>query len=131
MKVGEWVYCEFELGQIVAMEGQRITEFSDGSFRHGSYDLVGRCFPLSVKLKLISEEYAYWNSRLHKEGANGLNYPDIHRWLVEHWVKTCAKPDNKEWRKQRYEELARFCEGILDKCQDFKHASVCGVRLGR
>lgn len=115
MKVGDWVYCEFELGQIKRMEDGRITEFTDGAFSHSSFNLTDRCFPLSIGIKLISDEYACWSTRLHREGSNVLNYPDIHRWLVAHWVETCTTPEDKDFIKRRYHALATFCKDVLDK----------------
>lgn len=132
MKKGDWVYCEFELQIIKDMTGKRITEVSTGNFSHSGSDLSDRCFPLEITTKLISGEYEYASNKLHKDGCNGLNFPDIHRWLVEHWAETCRnKDEKKEYFQERYAQLHEFTNEILKKCADFRNESVGGVRLGR
>ena len=131
MKPNDWVYCEFKLGQIDSMEDERVTGFTDGSFHMGGNDLSDRCFPLNMRIKRISDEYDFVSDKLHKEGTNALNYPDIHRWLVNHWVETCLCSDDKDLRIARYGKLNDFCDKVLQKCRDFKFETVEGVRLGR
>lgn len=129
MKHLDWVFHDFKLGQIHM--DKEYDEFHDGSFRT-SGKLKQWCVPLSMRVKTISDQYEYWSDRLHKEGNNSLNYPDIHNWLVNHWFETCqAELDTNEFYRKRYGELTEFCQGILDSCHDFNRKEINGVRIGR
>ena len=129
MKHLDWVFHDFKLGQIHL--DKPYERFLDGSFET-SGDMKSWSVPLSMRNKVISEQYEYWSNRLHKEGNNGLNFPDIHRWLVSHWFETASsEKDTKEFYEQRYGELKKFAEEILDSCRDFNWKEVNGVRLGR
>lgn len=112
--VGDWVFFEFKLGQVKEVEGGRVCAVSDGYGTTGSHSLDDLCFPLSMEVKRISGEYEHWSSKLHREGSAGLNYPDIHRWLVEQWVACCHHLDDREYVVSSYEELRRFCQELLE-----------------
>ena len=132
MKIGDWVYCDFELSRIEKMEGYRVTEVTTGAIRHAGHDLTSQCFPLELRIKVISEEYDFYSHKLHSEGLPGLNYPDFHRWLVSHWVGTCSGTvTNDFYVSKRYKELHNFCMQILDASSNFKFKEIDGVRLGR
>src|SRR5215475_7024269 len=113
-KAGDWCFCEFTL-QIVkeVRETGDICEVSDGHFCLSSNSLNYCCVPLSLAAKQVSDGYDYWRNRLHKEGGRLLNFPDIHRWLVNHWVETCSKIGNEEALRSRYMELEKFCMAAL------------------
>ncbi len=118
-KAGDMCFFEFELSQVKEVTGGEITEVSTGYFRTstgGSFN--DRSFPITLGVKLISEAYASWSKEIHTKGLMELNFPDIHRWLVSHWGKTCRKPDDKEGIARRYEELQDFAQEILGKCQE-------------
>lgn len=133
MKANEWVYHEFTLGQVIQESGR--FEFSDGVIRH-AYDVRTRCFPLTMRIKNISEEYERWNKKLHEIPLNGLNFPDIHAWMVDHWTETCKyveSGDDKdaEYYRARYSEVREFCKQIEEACLDFGNREVMGIKLGR
>jgi hypothetical protein len=113
--VDDWVYFEFTLGQVREMEEGRVTRFSDGSFSTGGYDLSNSCVPLSTTMKLIAEVYAAIGRRIHEEGSPGLNFPDIHRWLVGRWRMACYEFRDPAQVQTRYDEARRFLHDILDK----------------
>lgn len=81
-KVGDWVISEFEIKQVMEMQGDRVTELSDGSFRSGGSDL--QCHPLTLRNKNIADNIRHYNQKLHDAPHSiGLNFPDIHRWLSD------------------------------------------------
>ena len=108
---GDWVFCEYELRQVTRTDGDRVTDTTTGMFSHGGYDLSDRCFPLSIETKLISEQYEYWSGQIHAKAAHGVNHPDIHRWLVDHWASTMRM--DKSNHEARLEELKRFADHII------------------
>lgn len=131
-KVGDWVFCEYELSYIKELKEGRITEVSDGSCSHGSYDLSDRIFPLERFIKVISESYKHYYDELHKYDFNGLNWPDIHRWFVNHWVETCKnKNGDKDYFRKRWDEVRDFVNGFRDNYKDMKVKTVGGVSILR
>jgi len=119
--VGDMCFFEFSLSSIVEMKGENITEISDGYFRTSTGDgFNDRCFPISLEIKLISDEYDRQSKKIHEDGLRGLNFPDIHRWLVHHWSITCSKPSDAKWLKQRYSELDDSVDEIFAKQRELE-----------
>lgn len=88
--VGEWIFCEFELSNILEMRAGRVTEVTTGHVRRSSFDMSDRCFPLNESIKRISDYVLYYSDRIHRDGCSvRLNFPDIHRWLVGDWAASC------------------------------------------
>lgn len=114
-KVGDWVFCEFELQLIREMEDGRVREVTDAACSHCGYDLTDRCRPLTYDIKRIADNFAYQSMRIHREGSGGLNYPDIHRWLVSHWTKTCDEYGDDAATKKNFELLRDFTNDVLSK----------------
>jgi len=111
--VGDWVFCEFELGQIAEMEDGRVTNFATEHGSLGSYDLTDRCVPLTMPMKRIASTFEWHSRKLHDHGSPGLNYPAIHRWLVDLWVKTCAHADDLEAVRGALQTLQDFTNEML------------------
>ena len=128
-KVKDMCFFEFELSMIVEMSDIEVTEISTGIITTSTGDSFNdRCFPVTLEIKCISSEYKFWANKLHVEGLGELNYPDIHRWLVSHWTRTCLKPDDTEWIKSRYNELRDFSGEILCKCKELRNFVTSLVR---
>ena len=137
-KVNDWVWFEFELNQIKTMIGSKITELSTGVIRGYSTDFSDNVFPLTTVNKLISETYKRQYERLKDECrfAN-LNWPDIHRWFVQHWATTCREKPvpgtagtyQDAYFIHRYEELYAFVDQVILACEPLKLARVKGIRL--
>jgi hypothetical protein len=125
----DWCFCEFKLQQIKKMEKNCITEVSDGNFCHGSSDLSDRCYPLEMKYKLISDEVNHWSRKLHELDNNSLNYPDIHRALVERWCEMCDNADDHDKLQDLYNKLANFGNTIINKVRGSRNEYVDGVRI--
>lgn len=109
MKVGDWVYHDFELGQITEMEGERVVGFSTGIMSTAGNNL--NAVPLAMPMKRIAEEFEFHSKRIHRDGSPGLNYPDIHRWLVTAWLEACEATD----LKPHYDKLREFSQTVLRK----------------
>jgi len=120
-KENEMCFFEFKLSEIKKLDENQV-EISDGYFRIHSNkeDAFPRCFPVTLNIKTISEIYSIDSDKIHKEGLPGLNYPDIHRWLVQHWSITCQKPDNIEFIRKRYDELEKFTDEIFEKVKEIQ-----------
>lgn len=131
-KTGDWIFNEFELKQIVEMEGDRITSVSSGAFRLSGNSLNDVSFPLDLNIKLISNEYEHIKDKLYKDTQRvNINWPDISRWFVSHWAETCQKPTNREWIQKRYQQLYKFADGIREKVEDARQGEVSGVSIFR
>ena len=128
-KVGDWLFCEFKLQQVTRVEGSQITEVSDGNFCHSSNGLNAQCFPLEMKVKLISDSFKYWSAKLHKEGNRSLNYPDIHCWLVDKWANTCEHRGDDVYVEKSISELNRWAGEILQRCNELKYVVLEGVKI--
>ena len=89
MKVNDFVFHEFELKQITKIENGNITDLTDGYFHINGNNLNFFCFELNIKVKVISDVYKNIYDKIHKFKVNGLNYPEIHGYLVHEWSKCC------------------------------------------
>lgn len=114
-QVGQWVFFEFKLSLIDEMDGDRVTSVQDGCFHTGSWNMADRCVPLSLRVKRISDEFAYHSAELHRKGHSGLNYPDIHNWLVNAWVEACARPADANLSAD-FERVRKFAADVLKTC---------------
>ena len=104
-KKGEWCFCEFILQQVTETNKDRITEVSDGYFTHGGHDLSDRCYPMEMRVKIISDDVNYWRNEFHRLKNNSLNHPDLNRKLIDMWVDMCENRNNQEKLKELYEKL--------------------------
>lgn len=122
MKTGDWVFCEFKLQQITEMKEGRVTGVSTGYISMGSYDLRDRIFPMTKRIKVISEEFERSYSKLHdNSGTLNLNFPDFNRWYIEKWVETCKDSENDEYVGKKYDELYKFERTVLDQIKTLQN----------
>lgn len=113
--VGDWVFFEFSLVQIKEMKGPNIQEVNDGLFSMSSRFLNDRVRLLTMRNKIISEEFERTSKTLHDLNNNKLNYPDIHSKLVDLWVEACdilPSPPKEEELQKMYERVRKFTEYI-------------------
>jgi len=130
-KEGDWCFCEFKLQQIKKMQDDKVREVSDGYFSLTSSDLSDRSYPIETKYKLISDEVRHWCDEFHELDNYGLNYPDIHRKLIEMWCEMCENADNHDKLQKLYDKLAKFGNAIVKKVKDLSFERIDGVRLFR
>jgi hypothetical protein len=130
-KKGEWCFCEFTLKQVTETNGNRITTVSDGYFSHGSYDMSDRCYPMEMKVKVISDDVNYWHNQFHQLKHNSLNHPDLNRALIEMWVDMCENRNDEEKLKKLYEKLNTFGQDVVNRVQNIKDEIVGNVKLFR
>lgn len=129
MNVGDFGFFEFKLCQIKEMDEMKITSVSDGSFVTGSYYLSDRWFPLSLKNITISDYFEYYNRKLHESKFHQiLNYPDIHRYIVDVWVDACNAKTNTSIIEYE-DKLKKFFDETIELCESAKKLSVNGVRV--
>ena len=124
-KDGDWCFFEFKLCQIVVKDG-KVQEASDGMFRTSGHDLSYACRPLTLRNANLTQHAEHWSDKLHKEGHGGLNYPDIHRKLVELW---CASCDSQEGDLVACEAVGEFARKVLAAIKNTK--AIDGVPLLR
>ena len=128
---GEWCFCEFRLQQVIETEENRITSVSDGMFSLWGIDLSGRCYPLEMDVKCISDTVAYWSTEFHKLKNNSLNHPDLNRELIRRWAELCDNRKDENRLKKLYDSLNNFGMSVLRKVQDLSFEEVEGVSLFR
>lgn len=126
-KTGDWCFYEYKLAQITRAEKGVPREVKDGMFCT-SGDLSYSCRPLTLVNSAISKHAEYWSDRLHADGHGGLNYPDIHRKMVDLWAAACDANAGKE-RDAACQQITDFANAILEAVRN--SGSVMGVRLLR
>lgn len=129
-KVGDWCFFDYELVQIQKVENGNVRSVSTGIIG-SSGNLSERCFPLSLEIVRLSGYAKSWSDKLRSVTPSVLNYPDIHRKLVEIWVEGCESIANEDAEKTTYESLRVFCEAILERLDEAKQFNVGGVRVLR
>ena len=127
-EVGDWVFCEFKLQQIKEMTDGRIVSVSDGHFTMGSFNLNNWCVPMTTMNKLISEEYQYWQNKLHEIKIN-INHPDIHRTLIMWWVDCCKQSEDTAVVQENYNKLRNFCEEIFKAVEEMQNKQIFDVKI--
>jgi len=132
-KTGDWCFFEWKLGQIKETKNNGVTEFSDGMFSTSGHGLHDRMFPLTMRNKIISDTFESYSSDIHAKGARNLNFPDIHRKLVDLWVEAMESKETKEEVELRkvYDKTRKFFDGIMSECQELKYKEVEGIPLFR
>lgn len=130
--LGQWIWCEHKLQQIKEMEDDQVTCVTDGYLSISSRSINDRCFPMDIRAKLVSEEYAGAYDRLHKTGRGlNLNFPDIHRWFVAEWAGVMQKRHDDEAVKSGYERLRTFERELTDAVEKAAATTAGGLRLFR
>lgn len=130
-KVGDFIFCEFVLQQIKEMNGEDITCVTDGHFQMTGNSLNDRCYPLDLRIKVISDSVKSWSKRFHDLKNNSLNYPDINRELIRIWVEMCEIKDNDTRLKELFNSLDSFGRKIEERVRDLKYEEIDGVPLFR
>ena len=130
-KKGDWCFCEFTLKQVTETREDCITSVSDGYFSHGSSDLSDRCYPMEMRVKLISNEFEYWSKKFHELKNNALNHPDLNRELIGRWCKACDDRNDEAKLKKHYEKLSEFGNAVVRRVEDLNTDVIEGVRLFR
>lgn len=130
-KVGDWIFCEYKLHVIEEMEGETIKAVADGYIIHSSYSLNDRCFPLNKEIKRISEHFEQAYTKIHELSIRGLNFPDIHRWLVKKWCEACNNKDDNTIVTACMNELNDFTDNTIERCKILKEERVGDIKLMR
>jgi len=128
-KVGDWCFFEFELYQIQECNEEIVGEVTNGCVACSGKDLSDRCFPLDLRIKVISEEFYLYSDKIHKLNYNSLNIPDIHRYMVNLWVDTCNHKDNNEFIKNNYSILKNLYNKITESIDNVSKNTFDNVML--
>lgn len=115
-KVGDWCFSEFELKQIKDIrersDGVAITQLSDGFFGHSGYFLNGVCYPMDLKVKMISEHYKRCEDKLQAINDEDIipkgSFSNIYRLLVNKWCNCCDDKDDNEKLQKHYSDLENW-----------------------
>jgi hypothetical protein len=127
IKVGDWVYFDFELNQVKEVMKNRITSVTTGVISCGGYEL--KCYPISLGIKLISENVEYYSKKLH-ELDGFLNFPDIHGKLCDYWKELCDKfMKNGKLDEIDYEKVQNFYKEIVSAVMDKKKKEAHGIQI--
>lgn len=128
-KVGDFAFTNYELVEIIEMDGDDvddITSVSTGVIRTSGY-MNNVTFPLTLRIKNISDSVAYYSKELHAIKRN-LNHPDLHRELVKRWVEMCEEKDDTKV-KDKMTSLQAFIDKIKEAATE--NVYVEGVRIFR
>jgi hypothetical protein len=129
-KVGDWCFYEFELHQIKEMDGAMVISVSNGnSTRFSNVDLTKDCFPLTIPIKLVSEEAMDRLNTISQAGGNRVNYPDLHTKVVSIWSEICNNIDNNEIAGRHKSELSQFTKVVIEEINKTKNTTVFGVEI--
>ena len=127
-ELGDWVIHDYKIAQITRIENDEVCEVKDGTICVSSSRLD--CRPLNLRNKAIAESIEFYRSEINKTpGSHGLNWPDIHNYLVQKCyelidAKTKQESDNL-WQK-----VGEFTNKVKYKLQE--NNIIDGVRvLGR
>jgi len=129
-KKSDFVFFEFELSQIQDAEQGEVVEISTGFVNVSGRYLSDRCFSLSLKQIRISHLFRRISNEIHQY-KTGLNYPDIHRKLVELWVKASSCIDNVPECNKILESLSDFKIKIIEANKSLRDVYIDGVKLYR
>lgn len=107
---GLWLFKDYELAMV--KQTKPFLSITTGFFEM-SGSMEDQCKPLTIENKRISDQYHDCSTRIHRLGHNGLNYPDIHRWLVKEWAAACDACAAGEKLDAYYDRLRKFEHDIL------------------
>jgi hypothetical protein len=130
-KKGEWCFCEFVLQQVKETKDDRITEVSDGMMSHSGRDLSDRCYPLEMKIKVISDHVKFHSDAFHKLPNRGLNYPDLHRELIRRWAEACEVADDVNKLKEALQSISKWANEVTAAVHNLGNTYVGDVALFR
>ena len=128
---GDWCFFQFRLAQVdsVADSGD-VTRILDGHVSCGGSRLNDRMFPLTLENTTLSDYYVGHYDHLHRTYRQ-LNFPDIHRWFVQHWISAMAFSFNFKHVNKKRGELRQFVEDIEKHMKKYPTLEVDGVRIIR
>ncbi|MGL4260998.1 MAG: hypothetical protein ACRCTX_05205 [Afipia sp.] len=126
--VGDWVYHDYELCQVVRIDGERVKEVTTGIISTSSYELM--CFPLTIKIKRISDNWMYCERKIRDaDGGRRLNWPGIHRSLVQSWKKAVDVSDDGQLLQAEFDACDQFVRDVIEGINSAKKISVGGVAI--
>jgi hypothetical protein len=128
-RVGDWLFCEFNLQQIKEMRGNNITTVTDGFFSLSSSSLNDRCFPLEKRVKVISDGFDEWSKRIHREGHRSLNFPAINQWLIKKWRELCLARDDDDVLEKGIREVDEWCSNLLSRSKELLSETIGGIKM--
>ena len=130
-KVGDWCFFEYELVQIKEVEKDgRVTCLSDGYFKTGSFDARDRIFPLDLQGEIISEYFESKYKTLKRlQGSQALNFPGIHKWFVQEWVRQMSKRNLDNFDNSWPNNLLDFVRKIEEKFNNISCLKVENIKI--
>ena len=129
MNVDDFGFFEYNLCQIKKMDGIKIISVSDGHFETCGGNLTDGWFSLSLRNKTISNYFEYYSNKFHdSKFSSSLNYPDIHRHIVNMWTDACNSTTNDDVKKHE-NRLKKFYDDTIIVCENSRNFTVDGVRI--
>lgn len=130
-KLNDWIFSEFKLKQVKEMDGNKVTSVTDGYCISGYNNFNDQIFHMDIKIKNISDTYGDCYDRFSKLEFNSLNYPEIHSYFVDHWIKTCEGKDNDDFVKKQLDDIYDFTNRVCNAVDDILYMEVEGIRVCR
>lgn len=129
-KENDWCYYNYKLSQILKIEDGNITGVTDGYFTSGGNN-TDNCYPLTIDIKLISEEVNTIYNMIHNLNFKSLNFPEIHYKLVQMWKYMCDNYNDNELIGKMYIELKDFYNKINDSVKSLREYKVLDINIYR
>lgn len=129
-KVGDFGFFEYKLAEVKEIDPERgVYDVSDGYFSVGGRNLEERMIPLNLTAKLVSAEVERVRRDIAaKEKGASLNWPDLHRKLVDIWLDTYELAMEKP-KESPYKALYDFRDKVLASMEQVYDAQVEGFSL--
>ncbi len=127
-KIDDWIFYEFELYQVQNIQDSMIT-VTDGYMSTCSFNNIVKCFPVTMIIKLISDEFNTYYENFKKINLKGLDLSSIHNYLIWLWVSCCENCNSNYTIQEYYNKLKSFEKEVLDECERVKNTKVNNINI--
>ena len=125
---GDFCFFEFELVYIIKAERGKVLQIKNGIGRTAG-DLTDRCFELCPDLLEINSGFMYWSHQFDDLKYDNFNYPGLHTYLVEKWLKACSVCKNENEVNRIMHQVSMFGAKVIMQARSLEFGDVDGVKL--
>lgn len=131
--VDDWCYYNAAHVQIKRITDGIINEVSDGLFNMSGSNLNDFCFPVTMDIKIISDDIRFYIDSIRKIEFNGLNWPRISNQFNIYWHDMrLSKLRGDNYKYEQYAKDARkFYDDLTEELRDLKMKTINDVHLLR
>lgn len=134
-KIGDDIYCEFKPGKVARLNSYGgVAEVDYGYGSLSGADLNNTVRRATPEVKTVSARFEALQGRIRAaEGRMSINWPDIHRHLVQLWKDVCDR--NSEGDKSLYDAAVEaaeyFVNSLITDMKKLREHRVQGIKLFR